>query len=317
MSLPPPVRVTLRRLSPVLRGLTSVIVSSAPFSSAPFAAAFLLNGTVMMSSVMSTFSTSLSPIVILPSSTVKMISVVTLNPLGAASSWRVYVPSSGYTSVALVPLIQTRLSPAEFTTFASVPATIESAAKLTGVVPSFLTPVRVRVAPFISVPPSADLLIGTAIFSLGLSVTCILFVPSAAIDEPPVVTAVESVIIPPLTVNSNLVSTFSKPSGATVSSRVYLPSGRFVIFLEVSPDVQLTDFLSAERSSGLISVFVRSVTEPVASTSVSVISAPASSSEPPTSFLLISITASSNIVVSPVTLPLSSIVNVTDSSFFS
>ena len=313
--MPPPVRVTLRRLSPVLRGLTSVIVSSASFSSAPFAAAFLLNGAVMMSSVRSTFSTSLPPTFILPSSTVKVMSVVTLKPLGAASSWRVYVPSSGYTSVALVPLIHTSFSPAAFTTFPPVPATIESDVNVTFVVPSFLTPVRVRVAPFISVPPTSDLLIGTATFALGLSSTCMLLVPLAVIEEPPVVTPVDLVTMPFSIVNVNLDSTFSKPSGATVSSRVYSPSGRFFIFLEAVPDVHVMDFLSADRSES--PVCVRSVTAPLGVTSVRVISAPASSSLPPTCFLLISTTASSSISVLPVTLPLSSTVNAIVSSFFS
>ena len=211
---------------------------------------FLLIVAVMMSSLSTTSSTSLPPTVTLPSATLKSMSVVTLKPFGAASSWRVYVPSSGYTRVGAVPLFHTSVSPAAFTSSPSAATAMDSEVNVTFVTPSGLTPVSLRVAPFISVPPMSVFFIGTLTFFLGLSSTCILLVPSALISEPPVVTASGVPLISPFsTVNVNLDSTFSKPSGAAVSSRVYSPSGRFLMLLEAVPDVQLMESLSVERSA--------------------------------------------------------------------
>ena len=164
-----------------------VRVSSAPATSLPRTFALLIATSVRISSTIVTLpsSTRLSPWtsvpVILPFSTVKMMSVVTAYPSGAATSWSVYVPLGRFlTVVEVFPDVQLSFVESELSPRTASSPSCTSPVLNVMLLPFASLPVRVSSAPATSLPRTSALLISTSVV---MSSITMIFPPST--DEPP------------------------------------------------------------------------------------------------------------------------------------
>ena len=201
--------VTLISLSEVTSAsdFSPVSVRIAPGSSAP-AISFLLIVTFESSSTITTFSVVGTPFLIS-----NVIASVIVYPSGATLSSSVYLPSGRPSrTVGVSPLVH----------FTVLPAIVRAVSDFTPV--SGFSPVSIRVAPGISAPVTSCLL--TVTFENSSTITIFVCVGT------------------PFLISNVIASVIVYPSGATLSSSVYLPSGRPSRTVGVSPLIHVTLFPS-------------------------------------------------------------------------